>query len=474
MVFNSFTYLFLFFPLVAVLLELARRAVGLRAAEGVILVASLVFYGWSKPQNLPLLVGSILVNYGIAQWMARTKDEDRKRRILALGLSLDIAFLCLFKYVNFFLRGLFVLGLPRFAVPDWAFPLGISFFTLQQVMYLVDCYEGLVPPNDLGDHATFVAFYPYVISGPLARSKSIVRQLHEPSPAGEARWNQVARGLYQFSLGLSKKVLFADSFARVADLGFAAASECSTLEAWAFSVAYSLQLYFDFSGYSDMAIGSALVLGIEIPKNFNSPYRSRTVIEFWQRWHLSLSGFITTYLYTPILRSFKKATLTTASIATLLSMTIAGLWHGPSWNFILFGMLHGAALVLNQVWKKKKLRKLPPPLAWALTFGFVNLAFIFFRAPDLTTATHLVARLIPGRGALGTAVLGTVHTLGVITLVPPLFAGATLAFFGKNSDELASAFRPSYATSLATTLMLLASLLYLNSTIVKQFVYFNF
>jgi alginate O-acetyltransferase complex protein AlgI len=291
---------------------------------------------------------------------------------------------------------------------------------------------------------------------------------------GDERWDQVARGLYQFSLGLSKKVLLADSFARVADLGFAAASECSTLEAWAFSVAYSLQIYFDFSGYSDMAIGSALILGIEIPRNFNSPYRSKTVIEFWQRWHISLSTFITTYLYTPILRSFKKATLTTASVATLLSMTIAGLWHGPSWNFILFGMMHGAALVLNQYWKKKKLRKLPPGLAWALTFCFVNLAFIFFRAPDLTTAAHLVALLVPRHGALGTTVLATVPALGVAMLVPPLLAGVVLAFFGKSSDELQSEHRPSYATSLGTVMMILTSLLYMNSTIVKQFVYFNF
>jgi D-alanyl-lipoteichoic acid acyltransferase DltB (MBOAT superfamily) len=474
MVFSSFTYLLLFFPLVAIVAAAARRASGPRAAQACLLAASLVFYGWSKPSNVPLLVGSILVNWGLARWMGATRDEARRRRILTLGLALDISFLGLFKYVNFFLGGLSALGAPRLTAPDWAFPLGISFFTLQQIAYLVDCYEGLVPPSNLVDHASFVAFFPYVISGPLARSKSILGQLREPGLEGEARWDQVARGVHQLSIGLAKKVLLADSFARVADLGYAAASECSTLEAWTFSVAYSLQIYFDFSGYSDLAIGSARILGIEIPRNFNAPYRSTSVIEFWQRWHVSLSGFITTYLYTPILRSFRRATLATASIATLLSMTIAGLWHGPSWGFVVFGMLHGAALVLNQYWKKKKLQRLPPSLAWALTFGFVNVAFIYFRAPDVATAARLVARLFPGPGALGTTILGTVRALGTATLLPPLLAGVVAAFVGKSSDELAREHRPSLATSLCTVMLILTSLLYLNSTVVKQFVYFNF
>ncbi len=284
---------------------------------------------------------------------------------------------------------------------------------------------------------------------------------------------RIARGLYQFSLGLFKKVAFADTFARVATAGFGAAGQCSTLEAWCASVAYSLQIYFDFSGYSDMAIGSALVLGIEIPNNFNAPYRAKTVIEFWQRWHISLSSFITTYLYTPILRSFKKATLRTAAVATMLSMLIAGLWHGPSWNFVVFGGLHGVGLVINQYWKKTK-RKLPGPLAWALTFCFVNVAFIFFRSPDLRTAWHLILKLVPSRGGLGTAVLANVSIFDHLTFFPTVLAGIPAAFLGKSSDELARGFRPSYATALATVALLLGGLLYLNSTAAQQFIYFNF
>ncbi len=474
MAFNSFTYLLLFLPLAVMLVSAVRQLAGTPAAQETLLCCSLLFYAWSGLSNVPLLLASILTNWSLARWMSSEQDGSlAKQRILQLGLFLNVGFLCTFKYLNFFLRALAVVGLPQLGLPDWALPLGISFFTLNQVMYLVDCYEGLTPPSSLFDHATFVSFYPYVMSGPLARTKNMLKQFHQVEADREKRHDQMARGLYQFSLGLFKKVIFADTFGRVADLGYASVGELSTVESWAFSLAYSLQLYFDFSGYSDMAIGSARLLGVEIPRNFNTPYRSRTVTEFWQRWHISLSGFITTYLYTPILQAFPKATLRTATIATLAAMTIAGLWHGPSWNFIVFGAMHGVALVINLYWKKTK-KKFPFLVSWALTMGFVNLAFIFFRAPDLATAMKMAGHLLPQGGGLSTTVLRSVRTLGVSALVPPVALGALVAVLGKNSDELATQLRPTYAAALATAGMLLVAALYLNSTILKQFVYFNF
>jgi alginate O-acetyltransferase complex protein AlgI len=474
MLFSSFTYLLAFLPLAALVVGSARRIAGARAAQVAILLTSIVFYGWAKPSNLLLLGASVVVNWALARWMTTAPSESTKRRrILQLGLALNIAFLCTFKYVNFFLSGLVTLGLPPLGLPDWALPLGISFFTLNQIMYLVDCYEELTPPSSLFDHASFVSFYPYVVSGPLARAKNIIKQFHQPETDPAKRDDQIARGLYQFALGFSKKVFFADTFGRIADVGFAVPGDLSMVEAWAFSLAYTLQLYFDFSGYSDMAIGSARILGIEIPKNFNTPLRSRTVTEFWQRWHLSLSGFITTYLYTPILQSFKKATLRTAAIATLASMTIAGLWHGPSWNYILFGAMHGVALVINLYWKKTK-RKFPFVVSWGLTIAFVNLSFIFFRSPDLTSAFQMVHNLVPDAHALSTANFKTVRSMGLLVIVPPVIAGALASALWKNSDELAAAFQPTWRRALATAGMLLVSVLYLNSTITKQFVYFNF
>jgi D-alanyl-lipoteichoic acid acyltransferase DltB (MBOAT superfamily) len=475
MLFHSFVYFLAFLPAMAVAVSLLRKGGGPRAAQAVILVGSLFSYARSGPSNVPYLLGSIVANWAFGRWIGRAEGDAAKKRAVTVALVANIAYLATFKYANFFLRALPALGLPKVALPDLGFPLGISFFTLTQIMYLMDCYEGLVQPNDLVEHATFVSFFAYVTSGPLARAKSMMKQLRDRGLSGKEREDQLAAGLYQLAMGLFKKVFFADSFGRVADLGFASPGKLSTLEAWLVSLAYTLQIYFDFSGYSDMAVGSARLLGFDIPKNFDAPYRSKTVTEFWQRWHISLSGFITTYLYTPILQSFRKATLRTGAIATLLAMTIAGLWHGPAWTFIVFGALHGGALVVNLVWKKRK-KKLPAPLAWALTFAFVNLAFVFFRSPDLPSALALAGHLVPRPGSpLGSlALVGDVEALGGATLFPALAGGVIAAFFGKSTDELVREHRPSFWTALGTAVMLLVSFLYMNSRILKQFVYFNF
>ncbi|MGB7281765.1 MAG: MBOAT family O-acyltransferase [Candidatus Acidiferrum sp.] len=387
----------------------------------------------------------------------------------------NIGLLCSFKYLNFLGGMIESFGGPHLPFPNWEFPLGISFFTLQQVMYLVDCYENLVPANTLFDHATFVSFFPYVTAGPITRAKRMIAQFQGVATAPGPRGDMAATGLYLFTMGLFKKVFFADTFGRIADLGFAGYQGLSTLEAWAFSLAYTLQIYFDFSGYTDMARGTGFILGFDIPINFNSPYRSFSIIEFWQRWHITLSNFITDYLYTPILRAFEKATLATASVATLVAMIIAGLWHGPSWTFVTFGALHGIALVINQFWRKKIRRKLPKMLSWALTFSFVNLAFVFFRAPSIVAGAHIARLLVPVNTALlGSAVLRTVPTLGLTTLLPAVVIGTVAAFFGKNSDELARTFRPSYSYALGTASLMLLAWLFMNSTITKQFVYFAF
>jgi alginate O-acetyltransferase complex protein AlgI len=475
MLFNSFSYILLFLPAVIALTLLARKIAGPRAAQACVLFASLVFYTWWKPIHLPYLAGSILVNWLIARQITAAEQPHRKR-YLQLGLLLNIAFLSTFKYVNFFLKSFPHLIPARFLLPDFEFPLGISFFTITQIMYLVDCYESLLPASSLFDHATFVSFFPYVISGPIARAKRILHQVGDFGGKDGLRSEAIARGIYLFSLGLFKKVVFADAFARVASYGLNSTQNASTLETWVFSVAYTLQIYFDFSGYSDMAIASALMLGIEIPRNFNAPYRSKSIIEFWQRWHISLTGFITTYLYTPILRAFKKATLTTASIATLLAMTIAGLWHGPAWTFVSFGLLHGIGLAINQYWRKKKKPKLPAALSWFVTFSFVNISFILFHAHTMADAAHSIANLVPHRNLLGVANLLLMRNQGIILHLvgPPLLIGFFVAFLGKSSEERAREFKPSFANSAAVVALTLIAWVFMNSTIVKPFVYFAF
>lgn len=472
MPFNSFSYLLLFLPLVVVVYALAQRAAGPRWSQAWLLGASLFFYGYAQPAHVLLLLGSVLFNWWVARAIVGQKQEDLRKWLLRLGLFANIAFLCSFKYVNFLLRSLASFHGPQFTLPDWQFPLGLSFFTLTQVMYLVDTYQGLNGANSLFDHATLVSLFPYVSSGPLVRARSIVPQFRTFT-FPETRLELACRGLYLFAFGLAKKVILADSFARIADAGFASIASLSTLEAWLFSFAYTFQIYFDFSGYSDMAVASAWMLGIDIPQNFNAPYLSKSISEFWQRWHISLSNFITNYLYTPILRAQGRATLRTSVIAILISMAIAGLWHGPAWTFVVFGVLHGAGLAANQIWKKRK-KKMPDWLGLPVTFLFVNLTFVFFRSPDIPAALSMLAAMLPHANLLGIATLKTVLPITPALIARPAVVGVVLAFVFKTSTDLAKQFQRTPLTAGLSAALMLLSLFFMNSTAAKQFVYFAF
>ncbi len=471
MLFHSFPYVLGFLPVVLIVHALLAERAGGRFAQVWLLASSIFFYGYGKPSNLPLLFGSIVFNWMAARAIAITADDRRRKITLQAALTANILFLCCFKYANFLLG-----SLPqgyRLTLPEWSLPLGISFFTLTQVMYLVDTYQGLNGPSSFFDHATLVSLFPYVISGPLVSTRSIVPQFHEWK-LNEGRADAICRGLYLFAIGLTKKVVFADSFAAVADAGYRSTASLSSIEAWVATLSYSLQIYFDFSGYSDMAVGAARMLGIAIPQNFNAPYRSKSISEFWQRWHISLSNFITNYLYTPMLRSMGKATLTTSAFATLLAMGIAGLWHGPAWTFVVFGFLHGVGLSVNQIWKKKKLAKIPDWLGWLLTVGFVNMTFVFFRSPDVSAAVQLLRRMVPHGHVLGFAALKNALPLTPLLVVRPVFIGTVLALFFMSSAQLEKALQLRLWTAAATAALVLVCLFYMNSAVAKQFVYFAF
>ena len=479
MLFNSSEYMAVFLPVVLLLCILLRRFAGPRAAQGWILASSLFFYTWWKPANLPYLIGSILVNFAIAHAITRAEQPVRKR-LMQLGLVLNIGYLCLFKYVNFFLASLGSLLPHGFHLPDLDFPLGISFFTLLQIMYLVDVYEELLPAMGLFDYSTFVSFFPYVISGPIARSKRMKHQFQDfgGKPEGktlpDGHSGLVARGLFLFTMGLFKKVLLADAFAKVANPGFAAYGHLSSLEAWVCSIAYTLQIYFDFSGYSDMAIGSALMLGIEIPRNFDAPLRAQSIVEFWQRWHISLSQFITTYLYTPMLKSMWRVSLVTSAIATFFAMTIAGLWHGPAWTFVIYGVIHGCALAINQYWRKKKMPAVPAFPSWLLTFLVVDLALLFFRSISLHAGGAMVRAMLNPHQPLAHATLSpAIAGLTAVNLAM-LPLGIVLAFFGKSSDELSREFKPTLANALVTSAVFTGSCLFMAFNTSQSFLYFQF
>jgi alginate O-acetyltransferase complex protein AlgI len=473
MLFNSFAFLIGFLPIVVLLTIAARNLLGARAAQAIVLAASIVFYGWFKPSNLWYLAASIFINFVLAQAIARA-EQPRRKQLIVVGLVLNVGFLCVFKYVNFLLGSFSFIGHGMFNLPDLEFPLGISFFTLSQIMYLVDCYEDLLPALSLFDHATFVAFFPYVISGPIANAKRMMHQFGQFGGVTEKRAALISRGFFIFTIGLFKKVVFADAFASVANLGFDKAARTSAVEAWIFSFCYTLHLYFDFSGYSDMAVGTGMMLGVEIPRNFDAPLRSKSIIEFWQRWHITLTNFITTYLYTPILRSFKRVSLFNASLATFLAMTIAGLWHGPSWNFVLFGALHGLGLGVNQYWRKKKMPKLSAFPSWLATFLLVIIACVYFGSHTVHDGNQIALSLIDPRHPLNIDLLQANRGVFTGRLVAGLGLGGVLAFYGKSSDQLAREFEPRYWNSFAVAAIMVICWLSLTFNTTQSFVYFKF
>ena len=472
MLFNSFPFLFAYLPVVLAGHWWLKHHRWPMSAQALLLVASFSFYAWNRPSSLVFLCVSILFNFALARFMTGIADRKQKVRVLRLGLAGNLLFLGILKYSRFAQATLASLTGIHLPVPQLALPLGVSFFTIQQIMYLVDSFEGLCPANSLFDHASFVAFFPYLTSGPLARCKQMVPQLRDEHPTSAEAFG---RGLALLGFGLFKKVVIADCIGRFVEAGFTHLGNVSVLEAWISCTVYCLQIYFDFSGYSDMALGIAGMLGFTLPPNFNAPYQATSIIEFWQRWHISLSKFITTYLYTPLVRAMGKATLVTASLATLGAMALAGLWHGPAWTYVIFGCIHGLALVVNQLWRKKIKIPIPAAIAWPLTMGAVFIGFVFFRSPNLASALSMLHALFLNPDWLGRTAFKSVIRMSDLTVLGlPMLLALPLALFGPDSNELTRRLTPGVGVALGLVVIFLTSFLFLNSTIAQDFVYFAF
>lgn len=491
MLVHSWGFLFAFLPLTVLGYFLLQAKGGPRAARVWLVAASLLFYASSGPHYLPLLVGSILANRLLARAMATApQGEARRRRLLLAGLVLNIGLLVFFKYADMLLTSLAWIAEAQPALLRLALPLGISFFTLQQIAYLLDVYEDLAKPVGLLDHALFVSFFPHVMAGPIVRLRQTMPQFDDPANR-RLNWDNMARGAFVLALGLFKKIVVADSLARFVANGFDAAPALSLVEAWAASLCFTLQLYYDFSGYVDVVTGAALFLNVRLPRNFDSPLKSASLIEFWRRWHITLSNFITTYLYTPMVRAWGEITFTKSLLAVVLTMCIVGLWHGAAWTFGVFGLLHGLGLAANHWWRKRKI-KLPKAAGWFLTMQLVNLGFVFFRARDFAAAFKVL------RGMTGlTGLLPQDLSPARFLLLDPLqfekvtlfigmgyldtVAGMALAVCGAagalaltNSTRRLDDFKPSRRALFTFAACMLASLVFLNSFVEKGFVYRDF
>ncbi len=458
---------------------------------------SLFFYAYWNVIYLPLLLGSMLVNYAIGSSLGNLRERERESKsrklnvrvnpktLLTIGIVLNIALLGYFKYADFMIDNLnywiFVENTPNL---NLALPLAISFFTFQQIAYLVDSYRGETKEYDLLNYMLFVTFFPQLIAGPIVHHKEMMPQF-------ASAWNlvknyrNIALGIFIFSIGLFKKVVIADTFAAWATAGFDKAEVLTLFEAWFTSLSYTFQLYFDFSGYTDMAIGVALLFNITLPINFNSPYKALNIQDFWRRWHITLSRFLRDYIYIPLGGNRVGQYRNYLNLFTVF--LIGGLWHGASWMFVAWGAMHGVAIVIHRIWNELGF-KMYKWLAWLITFNFINITWVFFRAKDLEDAIKVLKGMVGLSGIVLPGFLASklafLSSYGVEfgsfvaniqgDLYTPLWILITLVFVvaAKNSMYYRDNFVANKKMAFLTAFMLFFGVLSL--TKVSEFLYFNF
>ncbi|HEY9296830.1 MAG TPA: MBOAT family protein [Phormidium sp.] len=360
-----------------------------------LVIASLGFYAYWNIAYVPLLLISISFNYWIGKSFEETQPGTQKAKsLLLLGICLNLGLLGYYKYANFFINSLGQLLNTNWQIPAIILPLGISFYTFTQIAYLVDAYHSKVKPSNFLSYTLFITFFPIIISGPILTNKEIIPQFHKLRTYIFSHKN-MARGLTIFILGLGKKVLIADNIAPWVAPVFDHATQASFFEAWAGALSYTLQLYFDFSGYSDMAVGLGLMFNIKLPINFNSPYKSTSISDFWRRWHITLSNFLRDYLYIPLGGSRQGEIRRYTNL--IVTMLLGGLWHGAGWTFIIWGGLHGIYLSINHWWKLNG-KPLPKSIGWTITFLAVVVGWVFFRARNLSDAWQILQTMIGAKG----------------------------------------------------------------------------
>ncbi len=487
MLFHSYIFVFVFLPVSLGGYYLAGR-IGSRAAKLWLAAMSLWFYGSFRLEYLLLLLLSVFLNYGIALGM---KGKKRAGGLLAAGVAVNLAALVYFKYMDFFIGNWNYISGMELPLLHVALPVGISFFTFQQISYLADCYKGEIETKGFLDYMLSIVYFPKLVEGPL-----VIYAEWEPElvGAGEKGFDaeKFMRGVCQFVMGMMKKVILADTFGGAVDYGYSNLEIMHGWDALLIVVFYALQLYFDFSGYCDMALGVSRMFGIELPVNFNSPYQAGNIVEFWKRWHITLNRFFTKYIYIPLGGNRKGRARMYGNL--LIVFLVSGIWHGAGWNFILWGMLHGVLYVLTRMWMNRRGafhgRKVPRVISVPLTFCYTAFAWVYFRAENAAQGNRLISLLFSGdyarvnRNLAGYFNLdefwyilkvlrldgweyGHYILMGAITVFSLL-----LVFFGKNAAGVADKIKPKPWTAVLFAGAMLWCVLAFSG--VSTFLYFNF
>lgn len=497
MIFSSYPFIFLFLPLVFCCYFVLLRW-NLQYANIALLISSLIFYGYWNINYLPILLGSIIVNFFLASKIVSFSNGGGGggKIFLILGITFNLALLAGFKYTDFLIENLNFCLDSKIPLPHLLLPLAISFFTFQQIAFLYDTYQDKMKYSFM-DYCLFVTFFPQLIAGPIVHHKEMIPQFQNNTYAPSL--SNITSGLFIFGIGLFKKIVIADSLAIYANQGFDFALNGGTLnflEAWLSVLCYTFELYFDFSGYCDMAIGIALLFNIKLPINFNSPYKALNIQDFWKRWHITLGRFLTQYLYIPLGGSKfgKFKTLRNIFIVFVLS----GIWHGAGWGFVIWGFLHASAMLIHRIYHyfldyfnlKVPKNKFYIFICWGVTFVFVNFAWVFFRAESLSSALSISKSMLGGNAIVLPNVFEKYINAPFLSFITnpsfhiaPTFLEAMKmfcillicmlsAFWFKNSIELSK--KPSYFLLMCVSFLFWYGLIRIGVTPNQEFIYFNF
>ncbi|MSR76793.1 MAG: MBOAT family protein [Candidatus Omnitrophica bacterium] len=458
MLFNSLEFIYGFLPLTLIAFYLATHYRLPKLAKTFLLLASLFFYAYWKLTYFLLMMVSIIVNYVFAV----TLEKYRSKNVLKLSLCWNLGLLGYFKYFNFFIENLNPLFSTALTTVRLAIPLGISFYTFQQITYLVDVYQGKIKRFQLGDYALCVTFFPHLIAGPILHYGQIMPQFSRLRTY-RANYRHLFLGIFFFVIGLFQKLVIADFLSPIADRAFMNAHLLNVLEAWGGLFAYSFQLYFDFAGYSNMAIGLGWLFNIQIIQNFNSPYQAVSFIDFWKRWHMSLSQFLKDYVYIPL--GGNRLGVSRKYFNILLTMLIGGFWHGAGWTFLLWGFYHGVLLVLNH-WADDLKIKFSLIGGRVITFIMICYGWVWFRASHFSEAVEMSKALLGFHGFGKETYFLWKHEVAVLAIL-----GAA-ALFMPNAQKWSQRLSPTRTWCFLLVIVFLMDLLYLNRE--SSFLYFQF
>ena len=466
MLFNSYVYIFAFLPIVFFTYFYLVKREWLLASKALLVLSSLFFYAWWNIKYLPLILVSMFVNYAIGTTLSNNKIKRHNRKLLIAGIVFNVGLLGYFKYADFFIKNINFIANANIPLLHLALPLAISFFTFQQIAYLVDSYKGETKEYDLLNYMVFVSFFPQLIAGPIVHHKEMMPQFADKENK-RLIYKNITAGLFVFAIGLFKKAVIADTLSPYVALGFDSGVNLSFFEAWSVILSYAMQLYYDFSGYTDMAIGSALLFNIKLPINFNSPYKALNIQDFWRRWHITLSRFLRDYIYIPLGGNRKGRFRTYYNL--FVTFLIGGIWHGAGWTFVFWGFLHGIGMVIHRFFKELGY-SMNKYLAWFITFVFVNITWVFFRAKEWDDAIRLLKGMFGFYGFKLPQMnyFNAENYPALFVLIISTFA----ALFLKNSMQMWQELKPGFKTALVGGGVFAFSSMFL--TRVSEFLYFNF